>query len=83
MKHEILINQEDASPPTRLIPLTDWPKHHPWPPLGGLRHMVFHAKTNGFNKVLKRCGRRILIDEKKFFEYIDEQNRGGLNDVTR
>ena len=60
--------------PTRLIPLTEWPKHHPWPPLGGLRHLVFHANSNGFERVVKRVGRRILIDEQAFFEWVDEQD---------
>ncbi len=65
---------DPGSSHSRLIPLVDWPKYHPWPPLGGLRHMAFHAKTTGFSKVLKKCGRRVLIDEKKFFEFIEENN---------
>lgn len=56
------------------IPVTEWNSHHSWPPLGGLRHLIFHAQTNGFHKVIKRCGRRILIDEQAFFEWIEEQN---------
>jgi len=60
---------------TRLIPLTDWPKHHTWPPLGGLRHLVFNANTNGFNHVIRRIGRRVLIDERAFFEWIEANNQ--------
>lgn len=60
----------------RLIPLTEWPKHHEWPPLGGLRHLVFNAQTNGFDRVIRRVGRRVLIDEQAFFEWVDEQNGG-------
>lgn len=59
---------------TRLISCADWPKHHPWPPIGGLRYLIFHAKKNGFEKVFKRVGRRILIDERKFFEFVEEKN---------
>ena len=59
----------------RLIPLTEWPKHHDWPPLGGLRHLVFHEHTNGFAKCVRRVGRRVLIDENAFFEWVEEQNR--------
>lgn len=59
---------------TRLIPLTDWPNHHPWPPLGGLRHLVFFAKANGFDQCIRRVGRRVLIDEARFFAWVDEQN---------
>jgi hypothetical protein len=62
----------------RLIPLLEWNNHHPWPPTGGLRHLVFNAKTNGFEKVVKRIGRRILIDEKAFFKWIDEQQKEAI-----
>lgn len=57
-----------------LILLTDWPKHHNWPPLGGLRHLVFHANKNGFNKVIRRAGGRLLIDEEAFFAWVQDNN---------
>jgi len=59
----------------RLIPITEWNKFHCWPPVGGLRHLVFHAETNGFNKVVKRVGRRVLIDETAFFKWTEDQNK--------
>ncbi len=58
---------------TRLIPVPEWPKQHSWPPIGGLRHLIFHARTNGFNNVLRRVGRRVLIDEAAFFEWVSSQ----------
>lgn len=58
----------------RLIALTHWNRYHPWPPIGGLRHLVFHAKTNGFHAVIRRVGRRILIDEQAFFRWVDAVN---------
>lgn len=69
-----------TSEPPRLIPLTEWPKHHTWPSVAALRHYVFFAKTNGFDKVIRRVNRRILIDESAFFDWIveqDKQNRNG------
>lgn len=57
----------------RLIPVTDWNRYHPWPPLGGLRHLIFNAEKNGFNKVVTRVGRRVLIDEGAFFAWVDQQ----------
>ncbi len=60
-----------GSPPTRLIPLTDWNQHHAWPPIGGLRHLVFFESTNGFHKVVRRVGRRVLIDEAAFFAWVN------------
>ena len=58
---------------TRLIPVTDWDKHHPWPPIGGLRHLIFNEKSNGFDKVIRRIGRRVLIDEAAFFKWANIQ----------
>ena len=54
---------------TRLIPVKDWSKFHPWPSEGGLRHLIFHEEKNGFHQVTRRCGRRVLIDEAAFFEW--------------
>ena len=55
----------------RLIPVTKWNEYHIWPPIGGLRHLIFHSKTNGFDRVIKRAGSRILLDEQAFLEWID------------
>ncbi len=65
---------KDTEGDRRLIPVTKWNEYHPWPPLGGLRHLVFHAKSNGFDKVVKHAGRRVLIDEQAFFEWVEEQS---------
>lgn len=58
----------------RLIPVTKWPEYHDHPSVGGLRHLIFHAESNGFSKCIKRIGRRVLIDEPRYFEWVDEQN---------
>lgn len=54
----------------RLIPVTQWNKFYDWPSVGGLRHLIYYENTNGFNKCVRRAGRRVLIDEKAFFEWI-------------
>ena len=59
----------------RLIPVTKWHEHHDWPTIGGLRHLIEHADQNGFHKVIRRVGRRILLDEGKWFAWIEEQNQ--------
>ncbi|WP_304896029.1 hypothetical protein [Methylicorpusculum sp.] len=65
-----------AQPSTRFIPVPEWNKHHAWPPQGGLRHLIFHEKTNGFKSAFKRVGRRVLIDEREFLACIERQNQG-------
>lgn len=54
---------------TRLIPVPAWPKYHPWPSVAGLRYLIFHAKENGFESCLRRIGRRVLVDERAFFQW--------------
>ena len=65
---------------TRLIPVPDWNKFHPWPPPGGLRHLIFHEASNGFDAVVVRIGRRVLIDETAFFTWAEKhrsEKQGG------
>lgn len=58
----------------RLIPLTKWNDYHVWPPQGGLRHLVFHSKTKGCEDCFIRVGRRVLVNEKKFLDFIMSNN---------
>lgn len=61
---------------TRLIPVSKWSQYHVWPPIGGLRHLIFYAENNGFCQVIRRVGRRILIDEQSFFKWVEQKNIG-------
>jgi hypothetical protein len=67
---EQFMNAEKA---TRLITVPDWPKYHPWPSQAGLRYLIFHATRNGFVTAIRRCGRRVLIDEAAFFAWVNQQ----------
>jgi|GEM_PF-2864544 len=53
--------------PTRLIPVTDWPKYHPYPSVSALRFMIFNGAKTGFSQCVRRLGKRVLIDEQDFF----------------
>ncbi len=44
-------------------------------PQGGVRHLIFHADTNGFSSVIVRVGRKVLIDEDAFLVWIGSQNK--------
>lgn len=59
--------------PTRLLPVPDWNRHHPWPSPAGLRWMIFNAKSTGFDRCVHRVGRRVLIDEAAFFDWVKHQ----------
>ena len=57
----------------KLIPAPKWNDHHDWPPPGGLRHLIFHAHSNGFERCVRRVGRVVLIDEAELFKWVDSQ----------
>lgn len=40
---------------------------------GGLRHLIFNAKSNGFAACIRRFGRRVIIDADAFEAWIDNQ----------
>jgi hypothetical protein len=46
---------------------------HPAFSEASLRYHIFHEKTNGFDKVVHRIGRKILINENRFSEWLEGQ----------
>lgn len=54
----------------RFIPDTQWNKYLDWPSVPGLRHLIFYEHQNGFSKCIRRAGRRVLINEQAFFEWL-------------
>ncbi len=60
---------------------------HPAFTQGALRNLIFLAESrktskgtipgNGLHVALVRIGRKLLIDEARFFEWIDQQQKGG------
>ena len=64
-----------TQPSTRLIPVTKWLDFHVWPTTSSLRRMIRKGKETGFERCVIRIGKRLLIDEKKFFEWVHAQQQ--------
>jgi hypothetical protein len=63
-----------------LLTVKQFSDKHPAFPIGGLRHRIFYARQNGLEQsgALVRNGRRVLIDEEKFFHWLTgEQKAAG------
>lgn len=71
--------QNNSIKSNNLIPVTKWNLYHDYPTIGALRALIFNADKNGFNKVIRRIGGRVLIKEDAFFEWVEEQNGFGGN----
>ncbi len=55
-----------------LLTVRQFSEKHPAFPVGGLRFRIFHEDENGMKAagVIIRNGRRILLDEERFFEWL-------------
>lgn len=58
----------------RLILVTRWKDYYDYPSVNSLRWLIFNETANGFNKVVRRIGSRVLIKERAFFDWVEEQN---------
>lgn len=65
-------NSLDNIPSGPLLSIRDFSKKHGWPQ-GGLRHLCFY-RPKGFEQVLRRIGRKVLIHEQQFFDWVDRIN---------
>ena len=43
-----------------------------------LRFLIFNADTNKFNKVIKRIGKKILLDSVAFDNWLKESNQENI-----
>lgn len=66
---EKMLNPVETKSESRLIPLVKWNEFHPDPSPKALRMLVFRKDENGFDEVIERRGKRVLINEDKYFEW--------------
>ncbi len=59
---------------TILLTVNQFSEKHPAFTNGSLRALIFNEKQNGFSKCIRRIGGRVLINEKDFFEWVEEIN---------
>ena len=57
----------------RLVTVSQLPELYPSFTIGGIRHLIFFEKENGFSSCIRRVGRKILIDCEKFEQWVDNQ----------
>lgn len=80
------MNSIVAVSPTVFLTVRQFAEKHPAFPQGSLRNLIFHASPrhssqgridgNGLEVALIRIGRKVLINETRFFEWVEKQ--GGV-----
>jgi len=60
-----------------LLTVIQFKEKHPAFTNGGLRALIFNENSNGLAKsgAIVRIGRKVLIDEAKFFAWVESQNK--------
>ena len=65
----------------RYLTCTQWVAKHGWPGQGGLRWMIFKSKNDPLLRAtFIRVGRRVLLNEKKFLDYLEQMNEVHLRE---
>ncbi len=61
---------------TNILTVKQFPEKYPAFPNGAIRNLIFHGSSNGLNDsgAIIRIGRKILINEVKFFEWLNNLN---------
>ena len=61
----------------KLSTIKQFTEKHPAFPEGGMRHRIFHEHKNGLAEscAILRDGRRVFIDEDKFFDWLKSKNQ--------
>jgi hypothetical protein len=67
--------QNTPAQPRTLLTVNQFADKHPAFSVGGLRWQIFNSAINGLDVSysIVRLGKRVLIDEEKYFQWIDGQ----------
>ena len=59
------------------LTVSQFSKKHPAFPIGGMRYRIFNEHKNGLAEsgAIIRIGRKVLIDEAKFFDWVVLENK--------
>ncbi len=49
---------------------------HPYLTESSVRWMLFNRKTNGLSKAVTKLGKKVLIDDQKFAEWVESHGEG-------
>jgi len=57
-----------------LLSIEQLSQRHPAFSPSAIRHLIFDAKTNGFDQVIFRVGRKVVLEESAFVNWVLQKN---------
>lgn len=81
LKAEFVVDELSRVDATRIyLTVKQFCLRHPAFAEGGIRFLIFNEKINGLadSGVVVRMGRKVLINEMKFFHWLEQQNAGSV-----
>ncbi len=75
------MSAEPTSIPT-LLSVNQFLAKHSWATAAWLRAALFRRDTNGLNRAVVQAGRKILLDERKFFSWLEANNNKGAGNAN-
>lgn len=73
-EQENIAHHAQRSAPRRLHTVRQFRQAHPAFTPESIRWLLFHRQTSGLECAVVHIGRRLLLDEDRFFAWGDEQN---------
>ncbi len=67
--YKLTIPEKEEQIIDREIPLVKWNDYHVDPTVSALRNLWSRRKENGFDYAVERRGTRLIINERKYFEW--------------
>lgn len=67
----------------QIFSVSQFLQRHQYLTNGGLRHLIFHADSNGFACVLRRIGRRVYISEPDFMAWLNASQLCKQSDAAK
>lgn len=61
---------------SNLLTVKQMAEKHPAFSEAALRYYIFNEKQNNLSDAIRRIGRKVLINEDAFFQWIETQNGG-------
>ncbi len=61
----------------KYLSVTQLSERHPAFSPSAIRHLIFDSNSNGFRSVIFRIGRKLVLEETAFEEWVREQSQKG------